>query len=59
MMTYTDALRHFGTPIALAKATGMAYRTIMAWKKSGRIPQLQQYRLEELTSGILKRSKQT
>jgi hypothetical protein len=55
-MTYQDAVRHFnGNASELARALGLGVRSVYNWRIRGRIPPLQQYRLEELTQGQLRR----
>lgn len=55
-MTYQEAVRHFnGNASELARALGLGVRSVYNWRMRQRIPMLQQYRLEELTKGALKR----
>jgi hypothetical protein len=50
-MTYSDALRHFGTQQVLAAALGISQPTVSAWK--GVIPPRYQFQLEVITQGEL------
>jgi DNA-binding transcriptional regulator Cro len=54
-MDLKDAVKHFGSQNQLAKALGIARQNITRWVNDG-IPPLQQYRLEEITQGKLKRN---
>ena len=54
-MDLKDAVRHFGSQNKLAKALGLARQNVTRWVHDG-IPELQKYRIEELTQGKLKRN---
>jgi hypothetical protein len=54
-MDLKDAVKHFGSQNQLAKALGIARQNITRWVNDG-IPELQKYRLEEITQGKLKRN---
>ena len=53
-MTFTQVLKYFGTQVDVAEALGVTQPTISNWKSRGRIPKLQQLRIEHLTRGKLK-----
>jgi transcriptional regulator with XRE-family HTH domain len=53
-MTFNQLLKHYGTQVDVADALGVTQPTISNWKSRGRIPKLQQLRIEHLTNGILK-----
>ncbi|NNM62421.1 MAG: Cro/Cl family transcriptional regulator [Steroidobacteraceae bacterium] len=53
-MKFTDALEFYGSRNKIAKALGCTRQNITRWQYDG-IPLLQQYRLEEITRGKLKR----
>ena len=50
-MTKEEAIKHFGSKGALAKACGVTPGAVSQWEK---IPQGQQYKLQILTGGALK-----
>ena len=54
-MKFEDALKHYGSRNRIAKALGCTRQNITRWAFDG-IPLVQQYRLEELTGGKLKRT---
>jgi hypothetical protein len=54
-MTYADIIAHFGNVAAAAQALGFTQRAVYQWNNRGRVPELAQRRLEELTHGKLKR----
>jgi hypothetical protein len=54
-MEFTDALQYFGSRNKIAKALGCTRQNITRWAISG-IPELQKYRIEEITGGKLKRN---
>lgn len=54
-MELKDAVNYFGSANKLAKALGIARQNITRWVHDG-IPELQKYRLEEITGGKLKRN---
>jgi hypothetical protein len=51
-MTKTQAIKHFGTQVALAKALDLQQSTIAGWKEEP--PLHQQIRIEVVTGGALK-----
>lgn len=51
-VTKTEAVQHFGTQHALAKALGIAQPTISRWGE--RMPAWRQLQIEALTAGKLK-----
>jgi len=53
-MKIDHVIKHFGSQIAVADALGVTQPTISNWKTRGRIPQLQQLRIEHMTSGKLR-----
>jgi len=57
-MKFTDALEFYGSRNKIAKAIGCTRQNITRWAYDG-IPLLQQYRLEEITGGKLKRVDQS
>lgn len=50
-MNKSQAIEHFGSVTALAKALGVTYEAVRQW---GEVPELRQYQLEHLTGGALK-----
>jgi hypothetical protein len=54
-MDLKDAVSHFGSANKLAKALGIARQNVTRWVRDG-IPELQKYRIEEITQGKLKRN---
>jgi len=55
-MTKTDAISHFGTQAALARALGIHRAAINGWGEQ--IPIGRQYQIEVLTCGALKADRQ-
>jgi hypothetical protein len=53
-MTFTQLLKHFKTQTAAAQAIGVRQPTISMWNTRGKIPGLQQIRIENITNGALK-----
>jgi DNA-binding transcriptional regulator YdaS (Cro superfamily) len=53
-MTKKQAVKHFGSVSALARAIGVTYEAVRQWGDS--IPELRQYQIESVTSGQLKAS---
>lgn len=53
-MTFLQLIKHFGTQLQAAKAIGCSQPTLSNWKARGRIPLLQQMRIELITEGKLK-----
>lgn len=50
-MTKTQAVQHFGSVSALAKALGVTYEAVRQWDG---VPELRQYQIERITQGVLK-----
>lgn len=50
-MTKSQAIKHFGSISALAKALGVTYEAVRQWEE---VPELRQYQIERLTGGDLK-----
>lgn len=50
-MTKEEAIREFGTQVALAKALGLTQHTVSSW---GEVPVLRQLQIEVITEGRLK-----
>lgn len=50
-MTKSQAIKHFGSISALAKALGVTYEAVRQW---GEVPELRQYQIEKLTGGDLR-----
>lgn len=50
-MTKSQAIKHFGSISALAKALGVTYEAVRQWQE---VPELRQYQIERLTGGDLK-----
>ena len=55
-MKFDQLIDHFGSQVAAAEALGLTQPTLSNWKKRGRIPHLQQLRIEHATKGKLKAS---
>lgn len=53
-MKIDQVIKHFGSQVAAADALGVQQPTISNWKTRGRIPHIQQLRIEHLTNGKLK-----
>ena len=53
-MKIEQVIKHFGTQVALAQALGVRQPTISNWRTRGRIPLVQQLRIEVLSGGKLK-----
>lgn len=52
-MTIDEVKVHFGTLYAACKALNIVPQNMTKWKNQGYIPLLQQYRVAELTEGLL------
>ena len=52
-MKPADAIAHFKTQVAAAKALGITQPSISNWTKRGEIPLIQQLRLQMITNGEL------
>lgn len=53
-MTKSQAIKHFGSVTALAKALGVTYEAVRQWAD---VPELRQYQIERITKGVLKAGK--
>lgn len=53
-MKFDQIIKHFGSQVAAANAIGVTQPTLSNWKKRGRIPHIQQLRIELVTKGKLK-----
>ncbi len=53
-MTKSQAIKHFGSITALAKALGVTYEAVRQWAD---VPELRQYQIERITKGALKAGK--
>lgn len=53
-MKIDQVIKHFGSQVAAADALGVQQPTISNWKTRGRIPHIQQLRIEHVTEGKLK-----
>ena len=53
-MKFKQLIDHFGSQVSAAEAIGVTQPTLSNWKKRGRIPPLQQLRIEHITRGKLK-----
>lgn len=53
-MKFDKVIKHFGSQVAAAEALQVTQPTISNWKKRGKIPHLQQVRIEQLSGGALK-----
>jgi DNA-binding transcriptional regulator YdaS (Cro superfamily) len=53
-MDINKVIKHFGSQVALAEAIGTTQPTISNWKTRGKIPALQQLRIQEATVGKIK-----
>lgn len=53
-MSIEEALEYFGTMYRICKCLGIAQANGHNWKRQGYIPLYQQYRIEEITDGVLK-----
>jgi len=53
-MTFNQVLKYFGTQVGVAEALGVTQPTVSNWKSRGKIPYLQQLRIEHITDGKIK-----
>lgn len=53
-MKFDEVIDHFGSQVAAAQAIGVTQPTLSNWKTRGRIPHLQQLRIEHVTRGKLR-----
>lgn len=54
MMKIEDVISHFGSQVAVAQALGVNQPAVSMWKTRGKIPHLQQLRIQHVTKGKLK-----
>lgn len=55
-MTKTQAIQHFGSVSALAKALSVTYEAVRQWDG---VPEFRQYQIERITQGALKAEQKT
>lgn len=53
-MRVKQVIDYFGSQVAAAAALGVKQPTVSMWKARGRVPRLQQLRIQRLTRGRLK-----
>lgn len=53
-MHYDQLIYFFGTQVKAATALGVTQPTMSNWKARGRVPPLQQLRIEHITKGKLR-----
>ncbi len=53
-MNFDQLIAHFGSQVAAADSLGVTQPTLSNWKTRGKIPHLQQLRIEHSTKGKLK-----
>lgn len=53
-MDYQALIDHFGNQVTAAQKLGVTQPTLSNWKARGRIPKLQQLRIQHITRGKLK-----
>jgi hypothetical protein len=53
-MTFSQLIEHYGTQQAAAAALGLTQTAVANWKARGRIPELQQLRIQHATNGKLR-----
>lgn len=53
-MTLDQAVEHFGSRAALARAVGVSPQAVQQWGETGRIPRGRQFQIEVITRGELK-----
>lgn len=56
MMDVDQVIKYFGTQVEAAKQLGVTQPTLSNWRSRGRIPKLQQLRIEHLTRGKIRAS---
>jgi predicted transcriptional regulator len=56
-MTLDQLFKHYGTQVAVADALGVSQPCVSNWVKRGRIPPMQQLKVQMLTDGKLKADK--
>ena len=52
-MTLDQAVEHFGSQTALAKALGIEPPSVSEWKANGKIPSVRQFQIQVVTAGLL------
>jgi len=52
-MTFAQLIKHFKTPVAVAKALGVTQPAVSNWQTRG-IPAMQQVKINKVTKGALK-----
>lgn len=55
-MNIDQVIKHFGSQVEAARQLGVTQPTLSNWRSRGKIPQLQQLRIQHLTRGKLKAS---
>ncbi len=55
-MDYDSVIAYFGNQVTAAHRLGVTQPTLSNWKARGRIPKLQQLRIQHITRGKLKAS---
>lgn len=53
-MKLEHVIKYFGTQVAAADAIGVSQPTLSNWKTRGRIPHIQQLKLQHVSGGKLK-----
>ena len=53
-MRVDQVIKYYGSQVAVAEALNVRQPTVSMWRKRGRVPQLQQLRIERATRGKLK-----
>lgn len=48
-----QAIQHFGTQQAVADALGVTQSAVGQWFRGGKVPAIQQLKLEAITNGVL------
>jgi len=49
-MKFEQVIKHFGSQVAVAKALKIRQPTVSMWRARGRVPELQQLKIEKLTN---------
>lgn len=53
-MSPKELLDYFGSRSKAAKKIGVSYQAVKAWEDDGRVPNLRQHHIENITGGVLK-----
>lgn len=53
-MNVDQAIEHFGSQSALARALGIEPPSVAEWKSKGKIPPVRQFQIEVVSGGALK-----